>query len=211
MVQSPCRRVAELSIFDRIDTGGHPAAADQRLVNLRLLLAGPLHGRLVEPNIRDVETISQASCPSASRLPGDSQIHNLAIERLLSACGPQTFGNQIFHCQTFAAAPDSGGGVDGHLLFAFLVFRLFQRSAIGDDRPFPARPGGPDQPLSGFRLFQKPRIAPESFRHLQSRREQPEEQAAEDIQDILYIKEVRTEWQLILCKGFYLVMNLLEE
>ena len=45
------------------------------------------------------------------------------------------FGDQVFEPELFATAPNAGGSIDAHPLFAFLAFSAFFRLATGDDHP----------------------------------------------------------------------------
>ena len=69
-------------------------------------------------------------------LPGDPEQDGLAIERLLfhwQGSAPSAIRSS--DPEEFAAAPDAGGGVEGHCFLARLAISGFPRFAAGDDHP----------------------------------------------------------------------------
>ena len=123
--------VAELAILDGVHQRGHPAAADECLVRLGLIMSGTLHRSLIQPDIRDVEPKEHAS---RSGMPTESEQDGLASERFLPAGGPDALGDQVCEPKAFAAAPDAGGVIEGHCLFATLAISAFLRFEAGNDR-----------------------------------------------------------------------------
>ena len=67
-------------------------------------------------------------------MPSESEQDGLAFERFLPAGGPDAIGDQVCEPEAFATAPDSGGGIEDHRLFAPLVVSAFLRFEAGDDR-----------------------------------------------------------------------------
>ena len=68
---------AKFTILHRIDPTGHPAAADECLVGLGLVVGGPLHGKVVEPDVGDVKARKDTI---RCRPPGNAEKDCLVIE-----------------------------------------------------------------------------------------------------------------------------------
>lgn len=125
-------RATELAILDGIDPGVHPPAPDEGLVRFVLVVGGALHCSVVQPDVRDLEPGEHTA---RRRLLGDPEQDGLAIERLLFTGGQCALGDQVSDPEEFAAAPDAGGGVEGHCFLARLAISAFPRFAAGDDHP----------------------------------------------------------------------------
>lgn len=59
----------------------------------------------------------------------------MAVERFFSAGRPDALSDQVRNTEPLAAAPDTGGGVEGHRFLADLVVSAFLQFATGDHHP----------------------------------------------------------------------------
>ncbi len=70
------RRPRKLSILNAVHPSGHPAAANKGFVGLSLIVACPLNGGFVQPDVGDVEPLEDTV---ASRFPGETEQHGFPL------------------------------------------------------------------------------------------------------------------------------------